>query len=237
MYAGLITAGFSALQSMYGTSVSNSVANIKAGAENRIRDINHATVDVVNQRNAALTSLQRWAQGVRNERVYEGLGNNQAAAATNFNRMRDARTRQNFATNVQQAEASGRMQAAAAASGVTGSVVDILNQATALKVSMAETARVSAEKQMTYDYRLGERQQTFAAYDQLDTGLIFDNPELYDYSRSVATTRNEGIAGLASFGASGGFSSIGNLFGSGASSSGGDSLGAFLALNDNFSYK
>lgn len=231
MDASLISAGVGALGSFIGIGTSNAVSSIKANSENAIRALNNQAAAVLTQRNAALTSLQRWAQGVRNDRVMEGLSANQAAMATNYNRARDARTRQNFSTNIQQAEAMGRTQAAAAASGVTGSVVDMINQASSMKIAMENTARLQAERQVSYDYRTAALQQTYAAIDQLDTGLIFDSPEMMDFRQSLSQSSNAGLAAGVTFLTQGGLNSFFNK----PKASGSDTLDAFLALNDNFS--
>ena len=235
MDASLVSAGYGAIGSFFSISASNAVSRIQANAQNKITGINNETAKVLTQRNAALTGLQRWAQQVRNDRVMESIGLNQQALAINFNRSRDARTRQNFAANIRDAEQIGRQQAAAAASGVTGSVVDVVNQATQVKRGMEETARIAAERQVSYDYKLTEQQQYWSAIDQLDTGLIFDNPEMLDYSTSVAKTSNAGTAALTSFITQGGLGGLASFFQT--PKSGGDTLGAFLTLNDNFSYK
>ena len=235
MDASLVSAGYGAIGSFFSISASNAVSSIQADASNRITGINNETANVLTQRNAALTGLQRWAQQVRNDRVMENLALNQQALATNFNRSRDARTRQNFAANIRDAEQQGRQRAAAAASGVTGSVVDVVNQATAVKRGIEETARIATERQISYDYKLTEQQQYWSALDQLDTGLIFDNPEMLDYRTATAKTSNATTAALTSFITQGGLGGLDSFFQ--PPKSHGDDLGAFLTLNDNFSYK
>lgn len=179
-------------------------AKIQANSANTIRAINNGTVKVVNERNAAVSSLQRWSQTVRNSRVMEAVENNQEALAVNFNRARDARTRQNFAANIRDAEQSGRMQAAAAASGVTGSVVDVLDQTMRLKTALQTQARDETEKQIGFDYNKQELAQRLATMDQLDHTLIFDNIQLFDQRNTLpASTANPFSAAIAGMGTKG----------------------------------
>lgn len=234
MDASLISAGYGAISGIITANAANAVGKIQASAANDIRNINNKTADVITARNASLTALQRWSQTVRNERVMSSIGSHQEALAVNFNRSRDARTRANFATNIREAEESGRMQAAAAASGITGSVVDVINQTSVLRRSVENTARLDQEKQIGYDYRKVEVDQRLALLDQLDNGLIFDNPELLDFGTNTAQSTNlfsAAIGGMGVKGLQATATAAGNFF----KSSGSSTLDAFLTLNDNFS--
>jgi len=201
MDMSLVSGGFSFLNGAIGQHFANQSAKYQAEAANGIRKGNNVVVAANNSRNATLTAMQRWAQQVRNSRVMESVEANQEALTINFNRARDARTRQNFATNVRQAEESGRMQAAAAASGVTGSVVDVVNMTAKLRNGMQNTARLDAEDQIAYDYKETEFNQRLAIMDQLDFGLILDNPEIADFGLNTAKTGNVLTAGLGNNGA------------------------------------
>lgn len=189
----------------------NQVARINANLQNDVRSINNQTRTVQNERNAAITSLQRWAQTVRNSRVDEQIGRTQTALTVNFNRSRDARTRANFADSIRQAEEAGRMQAAAASSGVTGSVVDILNNTRALKNGMKAVARVDAENQALGDFNQLEFETRWALEDQKDNSLIFDNTNVLDYNTTIpyqSSVISAAFAGGAKGG--GGMSQIGS---------------------------
>ena len=196
-------------------NAANAVARINSQLSNDVRAINNQTRQVVNQRNATLTALQRWAQDVRNSRVDEQIGRTQEALAVNFNRSRDARTRANFADSIRQAEEAGRMQASAAASGVTGSVVDVLNNTAKLKNAMKNQARVEAENQAASDFDQLEFESRWALEDQKDHSLIFDNPATLDYGRDIpyqSSVLSAAFAGGAQGG--GGLSQIGSAVGS-----------------------
>lgn len=182
MDMSLVSGGFSAVNSALGAYYSNEVESIKANAANRIREGNNRVVGVVNQRNAEMTALQRWRQSVANSRVYEAVAANQEAMAINFNRARDMRTRAGFAANIRNAEESGRQQAAAAASGVSGSVVDVVNMTTRLKQGIERQAVKQTEGQLSYDFERKQEQARLATLDSLDFSLIFDNVQQVDYA-------------------------------------------------------
>ena len=193
----LALAGVGAVSSAIATYSANQVAGIQANAANVIRAGNNKVTKATNARNAVLTDTQRWAQGVRNRRVYESVGAQQEALAVNFNRARDTRTRQNFATNIRQAEESGRQAAGAAASGITGSVVDIIDMTTQLRNGMQNEARLQAENQIVGDFKRTEVRQRLALTDQLDFSVIFDNPAILDAGTNVAQTSSVFSAAFA----------------------------------------
>jgi hypothetical protein len=233
----LVSGGFNFLNGAIGQHFANEGAEAQAAAANGIRAGQRIVTASNNSRNAQLTAMQRWAQSVRNSRVMESVASHQEALAINFNRARDARTRQNFATNVRQAEEQGRMQAAAASSGVTGSVVDVVNMTAKLRNGMERTARMDAEDQIVYDYQKTEFDTRLALLDQLDFSLILDNPEVMDNGPATeARTGNVLTAGLGNNGALRQITQgLGSFFQS--SNTGSSSLDAFLNLNDNFSQK
>lgn len=207
----LASVGAQAVGAYLSANASANVAANQARATATIRAGNNEVNQTIDARNAVLTATQRWAQKVRNSRVYEAAGNNQEALTTNFNRSRDARTRQNFATSIRQAEESGRQQAAAAASGVTGSVVDVIDMTTQLRNGMQEVARVEAEKQITYDYKKQEYQQRLATLDSLDFSVILDNPSIMQSTQSTPQyTSNAWSAALSTLLTKDNISAIGN---------------------------
>lgn len=169
-----------------GITASYAAKDAKAAAQTArgIRAANNAGTAAWNAANAEVTKLQRWAQGVRNSRVYERVGKTQEALAVNFNRSRDARTNANFADNIRQAEEAGRMQAAAAASGVTGSVVDVIDRTRMVRNNIADTIRVRNENAIASDYEQTEFDTRWAILDQLDKGLILDNAQMLDYTQT-----------------------------------------------------
>lgn len=212
MDAGLINAGFSALNGAIAASGQNAVARIQANSNNAIRGINNETRRHISARNAAITSLQRWAQGVRNSRVTESIDRTQEALTTNFNRQRDAKTRANFSQATAQAEEQGRFAAQAAASGVTGSVVDVINNTADVRNNIQNEQRMAEENQAVYDQKLAEFRTRWALLDNMDYSLIFDNPEIMDGSQESARTVNPLSAGIGAIGIKG-LQSIGSALG------------------------
>lgn len=190
MDMSLVSGGFSAVSGLISASYSNKAEKARAGAANQIRAGNNSVVAAVNERNGAITALQRWRQGVANSRVYEAVAANQDALAINFNRARDARTRSNFATNIRNAEEIGRQQAAAAVSGVTGSVVDVINMTSRLKQNIERQAVLDTEQQVDYDFKRKETAVRLSTMDSLDFSLIFDNTVQKDYGQNTAKTQS-----------------------------------------------
>jgi len=203
MDAGLISAGFGMLNGAIQASGQNAVSLIQANSNNAIRGINNETRRHISARNAAITSLQRWAQSVRNSRVTESIERTQEALTTNFNRTRDAKTRQNFAVATQQAEEQGRFAASAAASGVTGSVVDVIDMTANVRNNIQNEARLQEENQTVYDQKQTEFRTRWALLDNMDYSLIFDNPEIIDASQETVRTVNPLSAGIGAIGVSG----------------------------------
>lgn len=177
----------SAFSGLVQANASNKAAVYQAQGANTIRAGNNKVTGIVNERNASITALQRWRQTVSNSRVYEAVAANQEALATNFNRSRDQRTRANFSTSIKQAEESGRQQAMAAASGVTGSVVDVIDRTTRMRQGMENTANVETERYISSDYTKREFAQKWATLDSLDYSIIFDNTQVLDYGNNVAS--------------------------------------------------
>lgn len=211
MDMSLASAGIGAVTGFANSLINNSAARHQAAAANQIREGNNAVTVKVNARNAAVTSLQRWRQGVSNSRVYEAVAANQEALATNFNRARDSKTRSNFSASVRAAEESGRQQASAAASGITGSVVDVINMTSTLRRGIEQQASLEAEGQMASDFNKQEFAQRWATLDSLDYSLIFDNQQIMDYGRNVAVTTNPFAAAIqGAIGSAGGLKGVAN---------------------------
>ena len=183
MGADAVLGGFNAY---YG----NKTAEVQARTANAIREGNNKVLGAVNAKNAAITGLQRWRKDVANSRVYEAAGNNQEALAVNFNRARDQKARANFSASIRDAEELGRQQASAASSGVSGSVVDVIDGTSRMRMGMERVAKVRAENQAVSDFGRQEAAGRWATLDSLDYSVIFDNQEIMDYGNNVAQTIN-----------------------------------------------
>lgn len=230
---GLYSAGLSAIGSLAQGWATAGIASAQAAASKRITAANNKATAAINSRNEVLTGIQRWQQQVRNKRVLTKVENDQESSEVNYQRQMDMRTQQGFAMNIKAAEQSGRQQAAAAASGVTGSVVDVIDGTSVLRQHIAQKAFDTTNSQLSYDHQRQQTSQRLADLDQMDYSIILDNNVLQDYTQTVQQrtsvlpgfTAKDAIAlgkGLADFSFSG-------------SSGSSDSLDAFLTLNDNFS--
>jgi hypothetical protein len=195
MDMSMASGAYSAFSSVVSAYFANDVADAQAAGANQIRASNNRVTAAVNVRNSAITALQRWKQEVANSRVYEAVKSNQEALATNFNRARDQRTRQNFAVSIRNAEESGRQQASAAASGVTGSVVDVIDTTSRLKQGIEQQARHDAELQVDGDFKKKELATRLATMDSLDYSLVLDNVQQADYG--VNTPKHINLLGAA----------------------------------------
>lgn len=189
-YGGAYAAAGQALEGAITTYYGNKSARIAAEGANVVRAANNASARAWGAVTSDITQLQRWAQGVRNSRVFENAGKNQEALAVNFNRQRDVKTNANFADSLREAEESGRAQASAAASGITGSVVDVIDQALLLKNHLKDVARVRAENSANSDEQRLEFETYWGTLDNLDRSLILDTPTKQDYGNNIAQQTN-----------------------------------------------
>lgn len=183
---GASSAAGSFISTVIATRSANKIAGINAAAANYVRGKNNEVVDAENARDSVLTGLQRWRQKVYNDRVMSNAVSDQEMLTVNFNRQQDARARASFSDQIHYAEQEGAMAAKAAASGITGSVVDILNMSLHMKKGMEDTQRAEADRQMTYDEGRKETSTWFANMDKMDTSLIMDNPRQHDYGVNIA---------------------------------------------------
>lgn len=203
MDMSMVKMGMDAVLGGFNTYYSNKTAEVQAKTANAIRAGNNTVLDAVNAKNAVLTGLQRWRQQVNNSRVYEAAGVNQEAMAVNFNRARDQKSRANFSGSIRDAEQLGRQQASAAASGITGSVVDVIDSTSRIRMGMERVARVRSEDQALSDYRSQESASRWATLDSLDYSIIMDNQEIMDFGKNTAVTRSPlGAAVAAGLGSS-----------------------------------
>lgn len=181
---------YSAIGSVASTMITNyfsgKIAGVQAGLANDIRALNNETLRVTNRRDAVLTGMQRWRQKVYNERVHQNAEKDKEVGAVNYWRQKDARKRASFAEQIRYAEEDGRMQASAAASGVSGSVVDMLNATTELRKGLQEQQAARTERQFDYDYGRAQFSQWWANMDQMDYSLILDNPKTLDFNVNTA---------------------------------------------------
>ena len=223
------SSGMSIASTVVSNYYANRVAGIQADTANSIRGINNSVLAYTNARDAAITGLQRWRQTVHNSRVYENTAKDQEASEVNYARSKDARARASFSDQIRFAEEEGRMAASAAASGITGSVVDMLNATSRMRKGITDTAQAENNRLADSDHQRHLKSTYWANLDQLDYGLILDNPRSVDFRNDTAQTRSlvAGISGkdVKTFAQGVDFS---------FKPTGASSLDGFLALNNNF---
>lgn len=130
-------------------------------------------------------SLARFNQSVNNQRTLQAAGSAQEAAIVNYRRARDSATKDSFEGQVKFAEQAGAQVAAAAHSGLTGGVADLVAATTSLRKSRIQQAVDQSLKQGDYDAAKRNRAILVAGWDSLDHSEITDQ---LDYGKDVATT-------------------------------------------------
>lgn len=178
---GAVSSIGSSMASIVTNVYDRKIAGIQAEAANYVRAQNNTVIDAENKRDAVLTNTQRWKQSVTNTRVLENAGKDRETIEVNYWRQADARKRANFADQIKFAEEEGRMAAAAAVAGVSGSVVDMLNTTAKLRRGMEDTAQARAGRQFASDKERLQFSTYWAHLDEMDYSLIMDNPQIHDF--------------------------------------------------------
>jgi hypothetical protein len=157
-------------------SATNTVNSANAYASNLVRAANN---DLRTSRNR----LARYTLGVNNARVMENTGSALEAATINYRRAKDSATSDDFESQIAFAEQAGAQSAAAALSGLTGGVADIVNGTTALRKARLQQRSEQAAKQGDWDAGQRASQIAQAGFDSLDSSEVSDD---LDYSLDVA---------------------------------------------------
>lgn len=131
-------------------------------------------VDAQNATQAFISSLNNMRQG-------QYLGEQYNAIQTNIQRTNNAAQNQNFMTQIQSAEAMGRTAAAAAAAGVTGTTVALINQTQRLQQAIAEEAVNTGKAAAVYDL---VRQRAGIETDISDMAFKQVRPDYSQYNYS-----------------------------------------------------
>ena len=169
--------------------ISSGITNrAQARANNTVNEANTYASNLVRAANNDLRSsrsrLARYTLGVNNARVMENTGSALEAATINYRRARDSATSDNFESQIAFSEQAGAQSAAAALSGLTGGVADIVNGTTALRKARLQQRSEQAMKQGDWDAGRRASQMMQAGLDQLDSSEISDD---LDYSLDVAS--------------------------------------------------
>ena len=161
---------------------SNTVNEANAYASNIMRAAN-------NRLGAARGSLARYTQSVNNQRVLENAGSSMEAASINYRRARDSATQDDFEQQIAFAEQAGAQTAAAALSGLTGGVADIVSGTTALRQARLQHRVDAAEAQGDWDASQQAKHIMQSGWDSLDASEINDT---IDYGQDVAVKQAYG---------------------------------------------
>ena len=154
----------------------NVINEANAWSSNLIRSAN-------NELRGARSSLARYNQSVNNQRTLDNMGAAQTAHITNYRRARDSAVQDDFETQIRMAEGAGAQAAAAALSGLTGGVADLVAGTSALRSERIKQRSVEAAKQQAWDATQVQRNIALAGYDQLDYSEIATD---LDYGIDVA---------------------------------------------------
>ncbi len=166
--------------------LSGSIAKANVEAQNKVGAANAAAANTVrvgsNRFAAAQAGFSRWLQVENNKRILDGAGEQIAATIQNAVREDRVRTSANFEEAIRGAEQEGAQAAAAAASGLMGSVVDTVNVTTALRRSRAnESVRMMGDL-ARYDAGMRAGALLRQGIRGMDSSMIFDN---IDYGNNV----------------------------------------------------
>lgn len=176
----------------FGALFGHGATNALTRANNRISALNaksrNDTRMAQNAAAAAEGNLARFVQSVNNNRALEAGGNAQEALLVNFLRGRDNQGLGSFSENIRVAEAAGHSAAAAAAAGVDGNVVDMVNGSTALRDSIVRQSVEDKQSKEAYD--VSRRAGTIMSQmiGGLDASIIMDR---LDYNQDFATVTPE----------------------------------------------
>ena len=181
--------------------VSKIVGSISAGylqeaqvnASNKINEANTFASNLIRAANNNLrgsrAGLARFVQAENNKRVLANTGSAMETTQVNARRQRDAATANDFESQIAFAEQAGAQAAAAAFSGLTGGVADIVNGTSALR--RERIAQRTKEATKFADFDTGKRISDIAqaGWDSLDFSEIGAD---IDYSKDVATKQAYG---------------------------------------------
>lgn len=155
----------------------NIVSTANAYAQNLVRAAN-------NELRASRAGLARYNQSVNNQRSMENTGAAFEAATVNYRRARDSALSDDFESQIAFSEQAGAQAAAAALSGLSGGVADLVNGTSALRKARLQRRSDEATKQGDWDAERRTKNILQAGWDSIDSSEIADD---MDYSVDIAT--------------------------------------------------
>lgn len=167
--------------------LSSYAARAQQGAQSRIEHAEAAATNRVRAANnlfeANQASLARFMQSTNNNRALDAMGEALEANLVNVRRQDDAYSRASFEDSVRAAEAEGGAAAAQAWSGLSSSVVDQVNSATALRRARANADAENNRKFMNFDAGRRASQIVSQSIRGLDSDVIMTS---LDYNTNIA---------------------------------------------------
>ncbi|MCA3173563.1 MAG: hypothetical protein ING25_11015 [Burkholderiales bacterium] len=162
------------------------LAEGNARAQTTINEANAYASNLIRSSNnkvaAARSSLARYTQSVNNNRTLENTGKAVTQNNVNYRRSRDAAMSASLEDQIAQAEQQGAQAAAAAFSGLSGGVADVVRSTTALRASRIKQRKDQALTQMDSDQAARTGALLQAGWDNLDQTDIVAN---IDYGNDV----------------------------------------------------
>jgi hypothetical protein len=170
----------------------NQATNAAIAANNRLSLLNAKVSNALRQASNAAKSaegnLQRFVQSVNNNKRLDAGGSALEALVVNGRRRMDANLSGNLSSDIRTAEQAGHAAAAAAAAGIDGNVVDMVNQSTALRDSIVKNSVDKAQSAANYDLSVKAGHVMSQMVSSLDNSVIMDS---IDYNVDVAQERPE----------------------------------------------
>lgn len=169
------------------------IAEAQANAANMVNEANAYASNLVRKANnelrASRANLARYTQSVNNQRTLDNAGSNAEAALINYRRARDSAVNDDFEQQIAFAEQAGAQAAAAALTGLSGGVADIVAGTSALRKARLQGRVQEAMRQGDWDAQRQQVNIMQAGWDSLDQSEITAD---LDYSVDIATKQTRG---------------------------------------------
>lgn len=188
-------------------------------ANNKAAKLNAAIQDQLTQANntvaAASGALSRYRQSLGNQLVLKNAAKQVDALTKNLIRSQEQSQQAGLNTKIKAAEQTGGLMAAAAAAGIGGSTIDILNNTLRGQVARAEEVRTRNDKYATGDTldRISavNEQAVFGMDDTVFLDKVTAVKSVPQLQAVPSTLSQVGSAALATFGTQAGLDAVSNV--------------------------
>jgi hypothetical protein len=135
----------------------------------------------------AQSALARWTQNTQNSRRLKAGGQALEANTVNTYRQLDAKEYKDFSGQIAQSEQAGMSAVSAAAAGIGGGVVDMVNASTALRNSIVDHQSEQQGLRFISDSQRRAGNIMSQTIGGLDSSIIFDSLDYnVDYAKKMA---------------------------------------------------